>query len=218
MSCQTRHQVERFANGPTARAAGITFASGLFDWLGTPPRRNARFLDDGLPVFEVGSVIDRKGRAFLSSPGFHAFHAFRVKEPTGKRLDIAATFERELEKFRYQREKFLATDVSRTWFVLGNAQNNLVGEVYGPEEKDEYLFDVDKIDALQGALDRLFGRPCHLIVVARSDRFVGDASRDGRIRLVPPEDSEWKGDDGAWDRALSDLLEISRVPGDSVPA
>lgn len=218
MSCQTRHQVERFANTPVARAAGIEFRSGLFDWLGTPPYRNARFLDDGLPAWEVGTVVDRKGRAFLLGPGFHAFHAFRVKEPTGKRLDIEATFARELEKFHYQRAKFLETDVSNTWFVLGNAQNNLAGEVYGPDEADEYTFDIDKIDALQGALDRFFGRPCHLIVVARSDRFAGNAGKGSRIRLISPEDSEWKGDDAAWDRALSDLLQISSVSTDSAAA
>jgi len=209
MSCQTRHQIEQFANTEAAKAAGIELRSGLFDWLGTPPLRTARFLDAGLPENPRESVVDNKGRAFFTIPGFHAFHAFRVKEADGtKRLDIDSTFEREREKFAYQREKFLETDPKDTCFVLGNAQNNLDGEVYGRDEADEYRFDSVRIDALQASLERLFGMPCRLIVVSRADRFYGDPAADPRVRLVPPENSEWKGDDRAWATALGSLLGI----------
>lgn len=218
MSCQTRHQIERFTNHPVARAAGIELRSGLFDWLGAPPLRTARFIDAGMPGFEPGSVIDRRGNAFWTAPGFHAFHAFRIKEPGGKRLDIEATFANESEKFAYQRQKFLETDPSRTTFVLGNGQNNLVGEVYDPEEAAEYMFDSHRIDVLQASLDRLFGTHCHLIVVSRRDRFDGDADADPRVRLVPPEPSEWKGDDAAWRRALSDHLGLAPSDGAAIPA
>lgn len=217
MSCQTRHQIERFAESGIAKAAGIEIQTGLFDWLGAPPLRTARYLDAGLPANAPGAVVDLRGHAFFTTPGFHAFHAYRVKEPDGsKRLDIESTFGREAEKFAYQRQKFLETDVSRTCFVLGNAQNNLDGEVYLAHEADEFHFDSRKIDALQASLDRFFKARCRLIVVARSDRFDGDAARDPRVRLVEPELSEWKGDDNAWTAALADHLGLAAM--DARPA
>lgn len=212
MSCQTRHQIEQFTNHPVAKAAGIELRSGFFDWLGTPPLRNARFIDAGLPGFAPGTVVPDRGHAFLTTPGFHAFHAFRVKDATGKRLDIEATFAREAEKFAYQREKFLQTDPAETVFVLGNTQNNLVGEVYDARESDEYRFDSGKIDALQESLERLFAAPCRLIVMSRRDRFDGDPAADPRVGLVPPETSEWKGDDAAWREVLCDKLGLALVP------
>lgn len=209
MSCQTRHQVERFAGSAIAQGAGYSFRSGLFDWLGTPPYRNAPFIDAGLPGYEPGSVIDNRGRAYWATHGFHAFHAFRVKENGESRLDIAATFATMSEKFAAQRRKFLETDTENTVFVLGNGQNNLDGVVYGREEAHEFHLDSRKIDRLQESLDRFFGADCRLVVVSRADRFDGDPSHDPRVRLLPPEDSEWKGSDADWDEALSDLLGIA---------
>lgn len=219
MSCQTRHQIEQFTNGPIARAAGIGLRTGFFDWLGTPPLRNGAFLDAGLPENEIGTVIDRKGRAFLTGPGFHAFHSFRVKQPDGsKTLDIEATFQTEREKFAYLKQKFLDTDVRQTCFVLGNTQNNLDGEVYESNETNEFRFDSHKIDVLHAALNRLFDAECRLIVVSNADRFDGDAAADARVRLVPAEDSEWKGDDTAWSAALCDHLGLTDERASKAPA
>lgn len=212
MSCQTRHQIDRFAISPSGRAAGIEARTGPFDWLITPPLRMARFLDAGLPCYRPGSVIERGGRAFWTTPGFPAFHAFRVKNEHEDRLDIEATFDVMCEKFMAQREKFLNTDVTRTSFVLGNTQNNLAGEVYGEQDSHEYRFDSGKIDALEASLNRLFQAQCKLIVVSRKDRFDGDAAGDPRVRIIEKDDSEWKGDAAVWQDALSALFGLSAKP------
>jgi len=210
MSCQTRHQIERFSSHPAIREAGIEARSGPFDWIGAPPVRTARFIDAGLPAYEPGSVIDRRGNAFWTTPQFHALHAFRIKEPAGKRLAIDETFDRERAKFAHQREKFLETNPAETVFVLGNTQNNVVGAIYDPDEADEYCFDSAKIDVLQTSLDRLFGASCRLVVISRAGRFDGNADADPRVRLIASEDSEWKGDDEAWREALSDFIGLAQ--------
>lgn len=206
MSCQTRHQIELFTSHPVARAAGLELRSGIFDWFGTPPLRTARFIDAGLPAYVPGSVVDDRGHAFWETHGVHAVHAFQIKEPTGRRLDIDATFESEIEKLNYQRQKFLETEAAETAFVLSNTQNNLHGELYLPRDADEYRFSSRRIDALQASLERLFGTSCRLIVISRRDRFDGDAEADPRVRLIPVDGSEWKGDEAAWREALCDRL------------
>lgn len=221
MSCQTRHQIERFAGTEAARAAGIELRSGPFDWLGAPPLRVAGYIDAGLPAHGPGDVIERDDRAFLPEPGFHAVHAYRVKEPDGRRrLDIEATFERERDKFFHLREKFLSTEPERTCFVLANCQNNLVGDLYHVDEGHEYRIDSSKLDRLQASLERLFGTSCQLLAISRTDRFDGDPGRDPRVRLLSSDATEWKGDDAQWTDVLADHLGVQakQPAGAAAPA
>ena len=221
MSCQTRHQIERFAGTQAAAAAGLELRTGPFDWLGAPPLRIAAYLDAGLPSHEPECVIAQEDRAFLARPGFHAIHAYRIREANGsRRLDIAATFERERAKHAHQRQKFLETDPVRTCFVLANCQNNIVGDLYDAEETQEYRFDSTKIDVLQASLDRLFHARCDLLVISRADRFDGDAGKDRRVRLLAPDGTEWKGDDAQWHKVLADEfgVQAARQPAAAVPA
>ena len=206
MSCQTRHQVERFTNSPLGQSAGLEIRTSLFDWISTPLHRNSAFIDQGLPEYQPGSVIEDQGRAYWTTPGFHVFHSFRIREGKKTRLDIENTFEKMTQKFRAQREKFRQTDVSNTCFVLGNTQNNLVGEVFHISERHHYVFDSAGIDTLHRSLDRFFGQDCQLIVVTSPDRFSGNADKDNRVRIIDRGDSEWKGPDAEWDRALCDHL------------
>ncbi len=211
MSCQTRHQIERFAETPAARAAGIAFLPGPFDWLGASPLRIAGFLDAGLPQQRREAVVVRDGRAFLAEPGFHAVHAYRVKEQDGaKRLDIDATFARERDKFVALRQRFLSVDPSLTSFVLSNCQNNIVGDLYDADETEDYCLDGTVVDAVQASLERLLGAPCALLVVSRRDRFHGTPDR--RVRFLSPDDTEWKGDDVQWNELLTRHLGLGREP------
>lgn len=213
MSCQTRHQIERFAATASARAAGIEVRRGPFDWLGASPLRVATYLDAGLPDHAPETVVERDDRAFLTGPGFHAVHAYRVKEEDGtRRLDIAATFQRERDKLAHLRREFLAIDPPQTCFVLANCQNNLVGDVYDEEETDEYCLDSAKLDVLQASLERLFAARCELLVISRRDRFRGNPARDRRVRLLSRDETEWKGDDRQWTEVLTRYLRMERMP------
>lgn len=212
MSCQTRHQIERFAASETARSAGLELRTGPFDWLGAPPLRVAAYLDAGLPEHEFEGVVDRNGRAFLAGPEFHAVHGYRVREADGtRRLDIAATFERERAKLAHLRQKFLSIDPARTCFVLANCQNNIVGDLYDAGETEEYRFDSAKIDVLHASLERLFAARCELLVISREDRFDGDAGRDRRVHLLMPDGTEWKGDDAQWSEVLGGHFGLGRT-------
>ena len=214
MSCQTRYQLERFAGTEAARAAGLQLRTGPFDWLGAPPLRVAAYLDAGLPAHDLEDVIGWNDRAILTEAGFHAVHGYRVREADGtKRLDIPAAFERERATFAHLRQKFLSTDPARTCFVLANCQNNIVGDLYEPAETQEYRFDSARIDVLQASLERLFSGPCELLVVSRADRFDGEAARDGRVRLLPPDATEWKGNDAQWNEVLADHFGLKEIAG-----
>ena len=219
ITCQTAHQLARHA----AETEGVSFRKGPMDWLALPPPVVAAWLDAGLDPFEEGDIEVREGRPWFTRRAVGFWHAFRRKPREGetigpeqdmrgttKLLDVDYAFERELAKLNYQIGVFRALDPARTLFVTGNGQNNAAGEgpenIYRGERAAEATFTGEGIDALEGALDRFFGAPCMLGVVAHEGRVERGLAERGNVRVIADRPGDWHGDDGDWDRALGELV------------
>ena len=230
ITCQTAHQLARYADQHRDAHGGVAFRKGPFDWIAVPPAIGAAWLDAGFDAFGEGEIIGRDGRAWFDRRRVGYWHGFRRKprpdDPpvadddhgpgAGKVLDIPYAFERELSKFEYQRDVFRDFDPTRTLFVTGNGQHNAAGEIYRGE--DEVLAHMDEagFDALQGALDRFFGAPTMLAAVVHEERATPGLMTRENVRSVAHDVSAWQGDDADWDRALDPLVADARARMETV--
>ncbi len=202
MSCQTTHQLTTFVDTLDAGNSNIRLQKGPFDWLICPPNSLCHWLGDGLPVFEPAEIIEHRGHAYWPKYRFWFWHGFYRKTGSGKFLDIAATSQREIEKLKYQRQQFSEIIPKSTHFFISNTQNNLSNAVFEADEKDDYFFDIDKIDRLQRVLDEYFSSACRLTVLTREDRCELELAQRENVIYLAREPSEWKGSPSEWQPVL----------------
>ncbi len=205
MSCQTTHQLRRLTNlQPKAvnTSPRFTAPSGLFDWLICPPASTIRLLNQRIPDFSKSSIAIRKGRVYWEEFNLYFWHNFLVSDHQSRRVSIDATFEQEIVRWRYLRDRFSALDPARTLFVVSNTQNNLQEEVFDESEHAEYHFTDTLLDSLEQSLARYFcttTNDIHLQVVTRKGRSRGldDAAL---VTFLPLDHNEWKGSNQSWDQ------------------
>ena len=209
MSCQTAHQMARFADAFPQKAV---FEKGPFDWLICPPRQAANWLQTGLEDFQVSEVTDDRGHAYWQRHELWFWHGFFTKYRVWRNLfsggskksvlEIEQNCEAELSKLSHQRSKFRKLDPENTVFVVSNLQNNLENAVFNPKESHKFRFCPMVVEELKTALDTYFRASTRLIVVTREDRLCGDLENDPNVHLLSPDDSEWKGCDVQWNELL----------------
>lgn len=213
VSCQTAHQLSRFADAFPQKAA---FQKGPFDWLICPPRQAANWLQTGLEDFQVTEITNCRGRAYWPRHDLWFWHGFFSKYRVWRNLfsggskksvlEIEQNFGTEHSKLAHQRSKFAKLDPENTVFVVSNLQNNIDGAVFDPEESLKFQFCPDVIEELKTALDTYFQFPATLVVVTREDRLQGGLQNDPNVHLLSPDDSEWKGCDAQWNALISSLI------------
>lgn len=195
MSCQTTHQLRRLKN-PDAEAP-----SGLFDWLICPPASTIKLLENEIPDFSKNDIRIHKDRAYWPEFNLYFWHSFFMSEPDGRRLSVGETFEVELQRWRYLRDRFSRLDPKQTAFVLSNTQNNLKGEVFEESELDQFYFTDTVINDLRQSLASYFKArtdAINLRVITRPERSSG-LEDDTSVTFLPLDHNEWKGSKSSWD-------------------
>lgn len=205
MSCQTTHQLRRLADSQqvtTCASSPLTAPSGIFDWLICPPTSTINLLNQKIPEFTRNSIHIHKGRAYWPDFNLYFWHGFSVTEQGVRHLRINETFNRELMRWRYQRQRFSALDPTQTVFVISNTQNNLNTEVFDQSELDQYHFTAAIVDNLSQSLAGYFNTDIsdiHLEVLTRKDRANGlDGNK--QVYFLPLDHNEWKGSKISWDQ------------------
>lgn len=208
MSCQIAHQLSRFAqlNPGLAR-----FQSGPFDWLICPPLSAAAWMRDGMPPFDRADIVVERNYPYWPKYDFWFWHGFQTKSEQNRVLDIPTNAQRELDKLTYQRDRFLSLNPSETLFFVGNSQNNLSDEVFTDHENDQYIFDEDKYKLLEHALCGLMNTEVVLQATIRQDRATKSFAIHKNAHVLPPDMSEWKGNDADWDQLIKKVIETRRV-------
>jgi len=214
-------QLDQFAK---EGIADVAFVHGPLDWLLCPPENLARWLDEGMPVFERGEISEWRGRAWWNRFDICFWHRFfvkkrpwwrsignRLKPPfhkvrTQPYLDIEKTFDRELSKLIYQREKFLALDPLKTLFFISNTQKSLDGTIYTTGEEHLYHFTETSLHTLHDSLSRFYGVSVKLHCVTRSDRATPGLLTQDSTSVIDSDQSENIGDSIAWNRIIRKCL------------
>lgn len=203
MSCQTTHQLRRLAdsqqNTPQT-SSGLIAPSGLFDWLICPPASTIELLNQRIPDFTRNSLQTHKDRAYWSDFNLYFWHGFLVTDRESRRVSINETFEQELTRWRYLRDRFSALDPKQTMFVISNTQNNLVTEVFDESELGQINFTAKILDDLNQSLARYFNTTTsniHLEVLTRQDRS-SELGESGSVHFLPLDQNEWKGSKQSW--------------------
>ncbi|MEN0040578.1 MAG: hypothetical protein AAF764_04495 [Pseudomonadota bacterium] len=203
MSCQSAHQLARFAAENPDIA---TFQKGPFDWLICPPDSAVSWLESRLETPQTSDFTIRRDKPYWPRHDLYFWHGYTWRDGDVRKLDINRTAAREAEKLAYQREQFLTLDPANTIFVVSNTQNNLAGDVFDQNEAEKYLLNAKRLHRLKSALDATFTADTRLALITRSDRLDGPLTESGKIIEIEPGDSEWKGENTAWDNALKGLL------------
>jgi len=200
ISCQTTHQLRRLTN--LQPDSGTVVPSGLFDWLICPVESTINLLNRGIPDYTKDSIQIRNGYPYWAELNIYFWHYFRVGDQHVHQIDIDATFEKELQRWRDKRERFAALDPEQTIFVISNTQNNLELEVFDKSERDQYYFTAQIVDNLRQCLAAYFRTTAdniHLEVVTRKNRSSGLNESDS-INLFPLDHNQWKGSKQSWDK------------------
>ena len=200
MSCQAAHQLRRLHG-----AGHIETVSTPFDWLIAPPVALARWLEAGLCDFAVSDIVAERGHAYWPAHGFWLWHGFQDGAKGSRRLAIAETVAREREKLAHQRDNLDRALARGAAFVVTNLQNNLRTDtaresVFARHEADRARFTAVDIDRLAAALSARAGRTVGLHVLTRADRCEPALAERADVTVAAPGTSEWKGEDGVWDR------------------
>ena len=202
MSCQTTHQLQRLTelqrgtNSPPV----VSAPSGLFDWLICPPESTIDLLEKRIPDFTKSSIHIHKERPYWTEFNLYFWHNFLVTGQGERYIDIDATFDKEITRWRYLRDRFAALDPAHTVFVISNTQNNLETEVFDESERDQYHFTKAGMDALCRSLADYFRTKkdnIHLEIVTRPELSQG-LETTGRVNFLPPDQNQWKGSKQSW--------------------
>ena len=198
MSCQTAHQLR--VNQPMLEKYGIPAGavfSNYFDWLICPPNSAAHLLESGMPRF-TRDDITLKAQPFWNDYELYFWHEFR----NNNIVDIDEHFEFAQQKFDYLREKFSKLrHYKRLVCILSNTQGNLP-QVHDETGELDFIFDDAKIQRLKTALENYLSRNVEILVVTNKDRFEGSAGKGYEIEFMDNDETEWKGDDNAWENCL----------------
>ena len=202
MSCQTAHQLGRFATNNPDR---IIHQKSPFDWLICPPAAIVSWLNDGLGDFQPKEIIIERDHAYWPKHGFWFWHWFYTKQDGRKVLDIEGNIERELSKLRYLRTSFKKCDPNSTTFVFSNIQNNLDEAVFSKTETEDYLLVDTQMNTMKSALESYFDSEIDLLLVSNLSRVHQAYQGNENLYFLPGETSEWKGNDPDWDKLISSL-------------
>ena len=208
MSCQSAHQLARFAETRN----DVLFQKGPIDWLICPPDSLTHWLDAGLPSFSAGEIEERREHAYWPRFDFWFWHGFYTRKDEMRLLEIPDNEDRELEKLEYQRNRFSALNPMTTLFVWSNSQNNLFPDVFRQDEAKHYRLTDARIERIEESLDQYFGNECRVLFVTRDDRCDPSALSRANVFVLPEEQSEWKGADQDWNRILAAELTGSDYP------
>jgi len=219
MSCQTTHQLRRLTNSQQEAlhaSSGIVAPSGLFDWLICPPASIIDLLDKRIPDFTKNSILLAKNRPYWVEFNIYFWHNFLVSDKESRRVNINETFEQEIIRWRYLRDRFSNLDPTQTVFVISNTQNNLASEVFDETQIDQYHFTASVLGDLKHSLARYFSTTInniHLQVLTRKARFRGLNDNDSgngpdnhSVNFLPVDHNEWKGSNQSWDQWWQQLV------------
>ena len=204
MSCQTAHQLRRLTNPVQDKMPAsklLVAPSGLFDWLICPPASTINLLNERIPDFTKKDIHLQKGRAYWTEFNLYFWHSF-ITDRENLRVSIDETFERELTRWRYLRDRFSALDPAQTVFVISNTQNNLATEVFDQSELDHYHFTAPLLDELTQSLAMYFDTTTNNIqleVLTRNERAAGLVDHEF-VTFLPLDHNEWKGSNNSWDQ------------------
>lgn len=143
-----------------------------------------------------------KNRPYWAEFNIYFWHNFLVTNKENRHVNINETFEQEINRWRYLRDRFSNLDPTRTVFVISNTQNNLEFEVFDETEIDQYHFTASVPDDLKHSLAKYFGTTInnvHLQVLTRKARFSG-LNDNGLVKFLPVDNNEWKGSKKSWDQ------------------
>lgn len=205
MSCQTTHQLRRLTHSEqntTLDSSGMVAPSGLFDWLICPPASTIELLKQRIPDFTKKSINIQKGRVYWPEFNLYFWHGFLVTDQENRRVGIKETFEQELTRWRYLRDRFSAIDPTQTVFVISNTQNNLKTDVFYESELDQYHFTETALNELRQSLAMYFNtttQHIQLEVLTRRER-IGDLKDTSLVNFLPLDHNEWKGSNLSWDK------------------
>ena len=202
MSCQTTHQLRRLADSPQNSEISAVAPSGPFDWLICPPASTIELLNQRIPDFTKNSIHIHKSHAYWADFDLYFWHSFLVTDKKSRYVNINKTFEKELTRWRYLRDRFSNLDPMQTIFVISNTQNNLTTEVFDQSELDRIYFSNTLLDGLKQSLARYFNTTTnniHLEVVTRKE-CVNELIDSNRVHFFPIDHNEWKGSKQSWDQ------------------
>ena len=202
ISCQTTHQLRRLADShqePDLPSA-LTTEPGPFDWLICPLASTTELLNRRIPDFTESSIQIHNNRPYWADLDIYFWHNFLVTEQGKRIVDIQATLEQELQRWRYLRARFAALDPAQTVFVISNTQNNLETEVFTETEHEKYYFTDTGLDALIQSLAEYFrtrASEIHVQIVTRRER-AEELSGNKNVSYLPLDQNEWKGSKESW--------------------
>lgn len=205
ISCQTTHQLRRLTNAPQQAvhaSSDISAPSGLFDWLICPVESTINLLDQRIPDFSKSDIRIHKGRAYWANFDLYLWHSFFATDQEHRYVDINKTFEQELARWCYLRDRFSVLDPAHTVFVISNTQNNLETEVFDKSERDRYHFTGSMPAKLRQSLAGYFKtntNNIHLQVVTHKERASG-LDNISQLSFLPTDNNEWKGSKQSWDQ------------------
>ena len=202
MSCQTTHQLRRLADSQheSDLPSEFTTEPSLFDWLICPPASTTELLNRRIPDFTKNSIHIHNNRPYWADRDIYFWHNFLVTDQGERFVDIQATFEQELERWRYLRDRFAELDPAQTVFVISNTQNNLETEVFTESERDKFYFTDAGLDALIQSLAEYFRTrvsKIHVQVVTRRERSE-ELNDNKEVSYLPLDQNEWKGSKQSW--------------------
>ncbi len=203
MSCQTTHQLRRLTSAESQQTTTqIAALSGPMDWLICPPHSTIQLLKHRFPDFTKDDIQIRKGRAYWSEFNLYFWHSFLVDDGEQRQVCIDKTFENELSRWRYLRDRFSTLNPTQTVFVLSNTQNNLRTEVFRETEQNQYRFTPELLEELHWSLAGFFSTAIsniHLEVITRTD-LTDNIESCAYGYLLPHDQHEWKGSNKSWDQ------------------
>jgi hypothetical protein len=203
-SCQSAHQIKQNVEMLSALTGDRLMPKRFpFDWLICPVGRTAEWIGSGdrFPQSPMElSPYNHEGTFLWEKRGAFFWHDFRQQ----KLVDIEATF--DLTREKYQRFFNSFDDLrnkERVVFVVSNTQNNLpsvLGDNYS--KGGGFAFTAENTRALKRSAENALGRACEMLVVTYKDRCSPTLENLPDENLIvarfPPDGSEWKGDDAAW--------------------
>ena len=204
ISCQTAHQLRRLESSqPDADISSeVEAPPSLFDWLICPSASAVELLNKRFPEFTRSSIAIYKGRPYWSDFNIYFWHSFLFTEGGARTINIDATFERELRRWRFLCDRFSALDPTDTVFVISNTQNNLETEVFEPSERDQYHFTDTGMNTLRDSLAKYFHTDAdniELQIITRENRSCG-LTPNAEVSFLPVDQNEWKGSKQSWNK------------------
>ncbi len=203
MSCQTTHQIARFAIENPERATHI---KGPFDWLICPANALVSWLEDDLQDFREQEITVERDHAYWPRHGLWLWHWFYTHKDDDRILDIDRNFSREISKLENVRERFSNCDPANTVFFFSNSQNNLSDEVFLKSETSLYHLTPPIMTTLETRLSDFFDEAVNVQWISRTDRLDPICADGKNVHLLPNEPSQWKGCNADWDEILHSIL------------